>query len=94
MSATIPSVYLAQQNKQMEVWLPPEVKNPETLNKTELFPASLHCAFHHANIDFGLCFLPKLAGEFVIVMVYAALFLKYSLFSLFCYTAVNHKSMI
>lgn len=56
--------------------------------------ASLRSGFHHANIDFVLCFLPKLAGEFVIAMIYAALFLRYCLFSLFCSVAANHNSMI
>lgn len=96
MSAMIPSGYLAQQKKEVQVWLSPEVKKPQTLTKKNYsqLPAPLHCCFCHASIDFDLCFLPKLAGEFVIAMVCAPLFLRYSLFSVFCYPAINHNSMI
>lgn len=81
MSATNPCVYLAQQNKEVEVSLPPEVKKIlkclTKQNCSHLY-ASPHCGFHHASIGFGLCFLLKLAGEFMIAMVYAALFLRCS----------------
>lgn len=40
MSAMIPSGYLAQQKKEVEVWLSPEVKKPQTLTK-RIIPSSL-----------------------------------------------------
>lgn len=41
MSATIPSVYIAQQNKEAEVWLPSEVKKTSSTPQNRTVPSSM-----------------------------------------------------
>lgn len=61
------------------------------------FPDLYFCPVWFASRKYSLSsvlFLPKLAGQFVNAMIYAAFFLRNSLFSLLFYPAVNHGSMV
>lgn len=71
-------------------------KHTQTLNKRELFPAPCFSSLWFSPCKHWLWSLlfTKACWKFVIAMVYAALFLRYSSFSLFCYTAANDNSMI